>query len=98
MPDAGPLLSVLPAHLDVLGEPLTRGPATIEQMLLEEYVDPECAVEVAYEGSCAIDESILDEPATLDAALAPVGRDVASLLVRIGDLPFAFRPAEEADD
>src|SRR5665213_2646178 len=98
VPDAGPLLSVLPAHLDVLGEPLTRGPATIEQMLLEAYDDPECAIEVAYEGSCAIDESILDEPATLDAALAPVGRDVASLLVRIGDLPFAFRPAEEADD
>ena len=98
MPDAGPLLAVLPDHLDVLGEPLDRGPATIEQMLLEAYDDPECAIEVAYEGSCAIDESILDDPSTLDAALAPLGRDVASLLVRIGDLPFTFRPAEPVDD
>src|ERR1700727_771226 len=49
VPEAGPLLNVLPAHLDVLGEPLTRGPATIEQMLIEEYDDPECAIEVAYE-------------------------------------------------
>jgi hypothetical protein len=97
VPDAGPLLAVLPAHLDMLGEPLTRGPATIEQMLLEEDDDPECAIEVAYEGSCAIDESILDDLSTLDAALAPLGRDVASILVRIGDLPFTFRPTEVAD-
>jgi len=54
----------------------------------------ECAIEVAYEGSCALDESVLEEPTTLDEALAPLGRAVASLLVRIGDLPFAFRPVE----
>ena len=82
----------------MLGEPLVRGPATIEQMLLEEYDDPECAIEVAYEGSCAIDESVLEDPTTLDDALAPLGRDVASLLVRIGDLPFTFRPAETTGD
>jgi len=97
VPDAAPLLGTLPDHLTLLGEPLARGPATIEQMLLEAYDDPECAVEVAYEGSCAIDESILEEPSALDDAFAPLGRDVASLLVRIGDLAFAFRPGEPGD-
>ena len=95
VPGAEPLLATLPEHLDVLGEPLVRGPATIEQVLLDGLDDPECAIEVAYEGSCAIDESILEDPTGLDDALAPLGRAVASLLVRMGDLPFSFRATEE---
>jgi len=98
VPGAAPLLATLPEHLDVLGEPLVRGPATIEQVLLEGLVDPECAIEVSYEGSCALDESVLEDPTGLDDALAPLGREVASLLVRIGDLPFTFRPADPAAD
>jgi hypothetical protein len=94
IPGAEPLLATLPEHLDVLGEPLVRGPATIEQVLLDGLDEPECAIEVAYEGSCAIDESILEDPSGLDDALAPLGRAVASLLVRMGDLPFAFRDTE----
>jgi hypothetical protein len=95
VPDVAALLAVLPDHLDVLGdEPLTRGPATIEQVLLEGGDGPECAVEVSYEGSCQLDESLLDDPTSLDDALAPLGRSVASVLVRIGDLPFTFRPSD----
>jgi len=97
VPDAAPLLAALPVTLEVLGEPLVRGPATIEQMLIGGG-DPECAVEVAYEGSCAIDEATLEDLATLEAGLAPLGREVASLLVRITDLPFSFRPVEPIDD
>jgi hypothetical protein len=97
VPDAAPLLAALPVTLEVLGEPLVRGPATIEQMLIGGG-DPECAVEVAYEGSCAIDEATLEDLATLEAGLAPLGREVASLLVRIADLPFSFRPVEPIDD
>ena len=82
----------------MLGEPLVRGPATIEQVLLDGLTDPECAIEVAYEGSCALDEALLEDPASLDEALAPLGRAVASLLVRIGDLPFVFRPTDAAAD
>ncbi|MGA2837141.1 MAG: hypothetical protein ABSF84_11145 [Acidimicrobiales bacterium] len=98
IPGAGPFLETLPEHLDVLGEPLVRGPATVEQVLLDGPEGPECAIEVSYEGSCAIEESILEDPKTLDEALAPLGRAVASLLVRIGDLPFTFRPADPAKD
>jgi len=93
--DAGPLLATLPDQLDVLGEPLVRGPATIEHVLLDGPDDPECAIEVSYEGSCAIDEALMEDPSALDEALAPLGRDVASLLVRIADLPFTFRPVPD---
>ena len=94
LPEVGPLVSVLPDHIDVLGdEPLARGSTTIEQVLSDGVGDPEWAIEVSYEGSCQLDEAILDDPSSLDEALAPLGRSVASVLVRIGDLPFSFRPS-----
>ena len=55
---------------------------------------PECAIEVSYEGSCQLDEATLDDPTRLDESLAPLGRSVASVLVRMGDLPFTFRTVE----
>ena len=96
IPEVAPLIEVLPDKLEVLGdEPLVRGSATIEQVLPDYIGDsPECAIEVSYEGSCQLDESLLENPASLDDALAPLGRSVASVLVRIGDLPFAFRQAQ----
>jgi hypothetical protein len=95
VPEVGPLLDILPSHLEVIGdEPLARGPATIEQLLLDGPESPECAVEVSYEGSCPLDDAILEDPAKLNDLLAPLARTVASVLVRIGDLPFTFRPVE----
>ncbi len=96
VPGAGPLLEILPGTLEVLGgEPLVRGTATIEQVLPDAgqgHDLPECAIEVSYEGSCPLDEAVLEDPTTLDDLLAPFGRTVASLLVRIGDLPFSYLP------
>jgi hypothetical protein len=95
VPEVGALLEVLPPRLDVLGdEPLSRGPATIEQVLHDDPAGSECAIEVSYDGSCQLDEATLEEPGSLDQALAPLGSAVASALVRIGDLPFAFRTIE----
>jgi hypothetical protein len=94
VPEIDLLLNVLPGHLEVLGDdPLVRGPATIEQVL-GLGSGPECAVEVSYEGSCQLDEAILESPTALDDALAPLGRSVASVLIQIGDLPFSFRPVD----
>jgi len=95
LPEVEPFLGALPAHLDVLGEePLVRGSTTIEQLLTDDQHELECAIEVSYEGSCQLDEAVLEDPTSLDDALAPLGRSVASVLVRIGDLPFAFRPVQ----
>jgi len=95
VPPVQPLLEDLPEHLDVVGhERLVRLAATIEQLMTNDNDVAETAVEVSYEGSCQLDESILEDPTTLDDALAPLGREVASVLVRIADLPFSFRPLE----
>ena len=77
-------------------EPLLRAMPTIEQVLVRGDDGPVCAVEVSYEGSCQLEEDLLDEPDGFDAALAPLGRAVASTLVRVADLPFAFRPADQS--
>jgi hypothetical protein len=96
-PDVTSLLRVIPDELDVLGdEALLRAAPTIEQTLLAGEAGSVYAVEVSFEGSCQLDDAILDDPSTLEEALAPLGRTVASVLVRVGDLPFAFRPADSA--
>jgi hypothetical protein len=98
IPKLEPLLGALPADLSVLGgDPLTRSAPTVEQVFNGDRRGPECAVEVSYEGACPLDEAILERPADLAQALAPLGRAVASVLVRLGDLPFAFRPPAPAD-
>jgi hypothetical protein len=98
IPKLDALLGALPADLSVLGgDPLTRSAPTVEQVFNGDRRGPECAVEVSYEGACPLDEAILENPADLAQALAPLGRSVASVLVRLGDLPFAFRPPEPAD-
>lgn len=94
-PDASLLLGLLPRELELLaGQTLVQGPLTVEQVLADDEVA--WAVELSYEGACQLDEHILEDPATLDAGLAPLGRMVASLLVRIADLPFTFRPVERS--
>jgi hypothetical protein len=95
VPPVQTLLQVLPDHLDAIGdERLVRLAATIEQLMTNGNDVAETAIEVSYEGSCQLEESFLDDPTTLDEALAPLGREVASILVRIADLPFSFRPVE----
>ncbi|HXW39524.1 MAG TPA: hypothetical protein VEJ44_07500 [Acidimicrobiales bacterium] len=94
VPDVGRFLAALPDDLEVLGEPLRRSVPTVEQVLAHGEDGPVAAVEVSYEGSCPFDEDILEHPAKLDDALLPLGRAVASILVRMGDLPFAFRQAD----
>jgi hypothetical protein len=79
-------------------EPLHRSATTVEHVLPNGPGNPEFAIEVSYEGSCSLEESILEDPTKLDEALAPLGRAVASVLVRIGDLPFTFRPVETPSD
>jgi hypothetical protein len=95
VPDVDELLGAVPDSLDVIGEdPILRGSTTVEQVIGHPSGDSEWAVEVSFEGACQLEESVLENPAGLDERLAPLGRSLASILVRIGDLPFLFRPAE----
>ncbi len=95
-PDVAAVTGTLPTELAVLGdEPIERGPATVERREAEPGGGVgggvEHAVEVSFEGSCPLDEGILDDTGVLDDALAPLGRAVASVLIRLADLPLVFR-------
>lgn len=54
-----------------------------------------CAVEVGYEGSIHLTEEMLTDSEVLDRQFAPLGRWIASALVRLGDLKLPFLPPEE---
>lgn len=51
------------------------------------------AVEVTYAGSYELDEKALEDGSALDEHFSAMGGWIASALVRLGDLPFAFQPA-----
>ncbi len=98
VPPLAPLLAALPADLTVLrGSHLVRSAPTVEQVFTDDPRGPECAVEVSYEGACSLSDGVLDDPSQLSQAFAPLGRSLASVLVRLGDLPFTFRPTAPVD-
>jgi hypothetical protein len=54
-----------------------------------------CAVEIGYEGSIHLSEEMLSDAEVIDRQFAPLGRWIASCLVRLGDLDLPFLPPEE---
>ena len=86
---------------------LERSSPTIEQVFDDEettsgsdeeikYSEPSrCAIEVSYEGTCRLDEAALTDPETLEKRFAPLGRWIASTLVRLGDLNLPFLPPDD---
>ncbi len=51
-----------------------------------------CAIEISFEGTCRLDEAVLEDPEVLEDRFARLGRWVASNLVRLGDLDLPFLP------
>ncbi|MDP9389588.1 MAG: hypothetical protein M3Q48_17150 [Actinomycetota bacterium] len=94
-PDAGGVLSALPAEGPaVLGDALERSGPTVEQHCDAGDAAPQFAVEVSYAGVAPLPEEVLRDVGRLDEHLAPLGRWVASSLVRLADLDLAFLPPE----
>jgi hypothetical protein len=99
VPDPARILAVLPeSSPPVLGETLERSSPMIEQVYDNDGAAPRCAVEVCYEGTWTLDESVLDDPAALDTEVAALGTWVASTLVRLCDLDLEFLPPDEEDE
>ena len=97
VPEVDPLLGVLPESLDVLGdEPLVRGSATIEQVIGTGPNRSSAPSRSPTRDRASWTSPSSSNPASLDDALAPLGRAVASVLVRIGDLPFTYLPRRRA--
>ncbi|MCP3913601.1 MAG: hypothetical protein GY745_09350 [Actinomycetia bacterium] len=98
-PDANAVLQVLPEQSSAVGpEPLERNLPSIEISHPESLASPEFAIEVSYEGSYELDESVLADGSTLDHHFAAMGGWIASTLVRLGDLEFDYLPPTDDDN
>lgn len=94
-PDAARVLSVLDEEGPQLGpERLERTAPTLEQVF-ENNGETISALEIAYQGSIRLEDSLLEDPSKLDEHIASLARWVASALVRLTDLDLSFLPPEE---
>jgi hypothetical protein len=95
-PDPRKVLAVLPQSSPVVGtERLERAGPTIETVFGHDLDKSEFAIEVSYEGSYEIDEATLADGSKLDDHFSAMGGWIASTLVKLGDLPLNYLPAEE---
>ncbi|MGH9296394.1 MAG: hypothetical protein ACRDZP_00275 [Acidimicrobiales bacterium] len=94
-PDPAAVLKVLDEHGPELGsERLDRTAPTLEQVF-EASGSIESSLEVAYQGSIRLEDSVLEDPSRLDDQIAALARWAASALVRLADLELPFRPPEQ---
>ena len=102
-PDTEKVLGALPSS-GPLENPadLVRSATTIEQVRTDPDDGEErplrWAVEATYEGAVRFTEAQLDEPAGIDHVFDGLTRWIASTLISLADLPFAFLPPGDEDD
>ena len=94
-PDPTPFLAVLPESSPLIGnEVLERSWPTVEQIYGNDLDSGEFAIELSYEGTIPLEETTLADGSALDEQFKGIGGWVASTLVRLGDLKFAFLPPD----
>ena len=95
-PDPAAVLAVLPELSAPVGSStLERSGPTIETVYDADLEDVEYAIEVSYEGTYELDEATLTDGSMLDEHFSAMGGWIASTLVRLGDLKFAFLPPDD---
>jgi hypothetical protein len=96
VPDHERVVAALDTEGPQIGtERLERAAPTLEQTFEPEASEPTAALEIAYQGSLRLDDTLLEDPSKLDEQIAGLARWVASALVRLADLQLPFRPPEE---
>lgn len=98
-PSLDTVLATLPPESPHLGaDALVRTSAAVEQVFEESTEDgpvpTRWAVEASYEGSIRFEESNLEDASTIEPIVDGLTRWVASVLVRMADLPLAFLPPD----
>ena len=94
-PEPERVLNVLPESSPLIGdELLERSNPTVEQLYGPDLQSGEFAIELSYEGTIPLAESILADGSALDEQFKGIGGWVASTLVRLGDLKFEFLPPD----
>lgn len=97
--DPQQVLAVLPEASPPIGpESLARIGHTLETIFSGDDTDPEYAIEVSYEGTYELEEEGLSDGTALDKDFSAMGGWISSTLVRLGDLKFTYRPADQPDE
>jgi hypothetical protein len=97
-PDRTRVLAVLGDDVPMIGvDPLVRGAVSSEERTEDRGAVPSYALDIPYHGSFKLNEPYLEEPDRLDEEIAPLGRWIASALVRLADVDLPFLPAGESD-
>jgi hypothetical protein len=91
MPTPDLVTAVLPEQSPSVGpDQLLRTVPTVETAYDADLAPVSHAVELAYEGSYELSDKALTEGAILDDHFSALGGWIASMLVRLGDLPLAY--------
>jgi len=94
MPGLDAVVACLPEESPAIGaDTLVRAAPVVEQVH-EPNQAPRFAVETTYQGTFRLDEAAMEDAASLDGPLGALGRWVASVLVRLGDLDLTYLPPE----
>jgi hypothetical protein len=91
LPMPADVMAVLPEESPPVGrEGLRRTAPTVETVYTADLEPVSHALELAYEGSYELDDKALSDGALLDDHFSALGGWIASMLVRLGDLPLAY--------
>jgi hypothetical protein len=103
MPDLDAVVACLPEESPPIGaDTLVRASPVVEQVHEPTERAPRYAVETTYQGTFRLDEAALEDASSLAGPVGALGRWVASVLVRLGDLELPYLapespPSDEGD-
>ena len=92
LPDPATVMGVLPVQSPPVGDvSLLRTTPTVETAYTADLTAAGHAMEFAFEGSYELDDKTLGDGSLLDDHFSAMGGWIASMLVRLGDLPLTYR-------
>lgn len=96
VPDPSIIMKGLPPSSPQIGmEELTGLGPTVETVYDGDLEIVSHAVEITYSGTYELDEKTLEDGSALDEHFSSMGGWITSTLVRLGDLPLEFEPAQD---
>lgn len=94
-PNAAAVMAVVPTTSTTVGTTsLVRTTPTVETNFSADLDIVDHAMEFGFEGSYELDDRTLSDGSVLDGDFAGMGGWIASLLVRLGDVPLEFNDAD----
>ena len=97
MPDLAAVIACLPEESPPIGgDTLVRASPVVEQVYRADGESTQYAVETTYQGTLRLDDTIMEDTSSMAGPVGALGRWVASVLVRLGDLDLSYLEPEPA--